>query len=48
MKVMEKHRLKKIIIDSKKQTNTESCLFFSTEGHLDSEGDKKKIFIIEF
>ena len=44
---MEKQRHSKTI-DSKKQTNTGSCLLFSTKGHLNLEGDKRKYLIIEF
>ena len=44
---LEKQRHQKTI-DSKKQTDTKSCLLFSTKGHLDSKGDKRKYLIIEF
>ena len=44
---MEKQRHQKTI-DSKKQTDTGICLLFSTKGHLDLEGDKRKYLIIEF
>ena len=44
---MEKQRHQKTI-DSKKQTTIGSYLLFSTKGHLDSEGDKRKYLIIEF
>ena len=44
---MEKQKHQKTI-DSKKQTNIGSYLLFSTKGHLDSEGDKRKYLIIEF
>ena len=44
---LEKQRHQKTI-DSKKQTDTGICLLFSTKGHLDSKGDKRKYLIIEF